>query len=93
MFCQHLIAATYSASAEDIATDCYFIALQQTSLPLSWLRSDAVARVLTLSLAIPDGIVMNHDVVSTFCELIGAKIERKWLEDTEDLGVSYDAFC
>ncbi|GJW64878.1 hypothetical protein Tco_0116762 [Tanacetum coccineum] len=35
MLAQHLVAATYSASAEDIATDCYFLALQHTSLPPS----------------------------------------------------------
>nr|GEY95480.1 retrovirus-related Pol polyprotein from transposon TNT 1-94 [Tanacetum cinerariifolium] len=31
---QHLTAATYSASSEDIATDCCFLAHQQTNFPL-----------------------------------------------------------
>ncbi|GJT68765.1 hypothetical protein Tco_1020245 [Tanacetum coccineum] len=37
MLAQHPAAATYSASAEDIATDCYFLALQYTSKNLNIL--------------------------------------------------------
>ncbi|GJW78698.1 putative ribonuclease H-like domain-containing protein [Tanacetum coccineum] len=84
MLAQHLAAATYSASAEDIATDYYFLALQQTNV-----RNKSSSRVNTVKVAYTlQGKKKDQGLGSTSgiraCALRNFDLEVMELENTQN---------